>query len=150
MKRIISISLMLAVATGLVGLFSGSKRIVPVVHAQSGCSVASLSGNYGFTGSGFASLNHSAKGAEAPVAYSGLENFDGAGNFSATFTVVNNGTISTGQTAAGTYTVNSDCTGTASFATGGTFNLTVVSGGAELLVIQTDPGNTVTFDAKKE
>jgi hypothetical protein len=150
MKRIIGISLTLAVAGALLGLFPSSKHIVPVARAQSGCSVATLSGNYGFTGSGFASLNHSVKGAEVPVAYSGSETFDGVGNLSAVFTAANNGTISTGQTASGTYTVNSDCSGSASFTTGGTFNLVVVSGGAEFMVIQTDPGNTVTFDAKKQ
>jgi len=26
----------------------------------------------------------------------------------------------------------------------------IVSGGAELMVIQTDPGNTIAFDAKKQ
>jgi hypothetical protein len=148
MKRIIGISLTLAVAAALLALFPDSKRIVPVAHAQSGCSVATLSGNYGFTGSGFASPK--AKAHEVPVAYSGLETFDGAGNLSATFTAANNGTISTGQTATGTYTVNSDCTGSAALNGGGTFNFVIVNSGAELMVIQVDAGNTVTFDAKKQ
>jgi hypothetical protein len=148
MKRIIGISLTLAVAAALLALFPDSKRIVPVAHAQSGCSVTTLSGNYGFTGSGFASPR--AKAAEVPVAFSGLETFDGAGNLSATFTSANNGIISAGETTTGTYSVNSDCTGSASLAPAGTFNFVIVNGGVELMVIQTDPGDTVTFDAKKE
>ena len=151
MKRIIGISLTLTVAAALLALSPNSKRIVPVAHAQSGCSVATLSSNYGFTGSGFASPHHSVKGAEVPVAYSGLETFDGAGNFSATFTSASNGTISTGDTVTGTYTVNSDCTGSAAFTTGGgTFTFVIVNGGDEAMVIQTDPGNTITYDVKKQ
>lgn len=150
MKRIIAISLTLTVAAALLALFPNSKRIVPVAQAQSGCSVATVSGTYGFTASGFTSRNHSVQAAEVPVAFSGLDTFDGAGNFSSTFTVATNGTISTGQTAAGTYTVNPDCTGSAAFTTGGTFNFVIVNGGAEAMVIQTDPGNTITYDVKKQ
>jgi hypothetical protein len=51
----------------------------------------------------------------------------------------------------GTYTVNSDCTGTTTDATIDVhFNIVTVGGGAEVFGIETDEGFTATFDAKKQ
>jgi len=78
--------------------------------------------------------------------------FDGQGNSTAIYTASFNGSVSTTSTPdIGTYTVNSDCTGTTTDTTAGIhFNFEIAGGGAEILAIQTDPGNTATFDAKKQ
>ena len=150
MKRIIGISLTLTVAAALLALFPNSKRIVPVAHAQSGCSVATLDGNYGFNNPGFTTPNHSIKGAEVPFAAVGVIIFDGAGNASGTYTLAIKGGITSGNTFSGTYTVSSDCTGSMTLTGAPNFNMVVVSGGAEVFAIETTPSFAGTLDAKKQ
>lgn len=128
--------------------------MLPVVHAQSGCNDGTLTGNYGIVWSGFATPSNSTTGNEVPWAGAGVMKYDGAGNFSASWTNALNGRILTGLTAGGTYTVNSNCTGSLSFTTGDvtdvTANVVIVSGGAEALAIDTTAGSTVVFDLKKQ
>ena len=122
------------------------------VHAQ--CSNATLTGSYGFKQDGF---DNNGKrdprlGNEIPFANVGVVTFDGVGNLSVTTTFVFNG--GGGQPfgpATGTYTVNSDCTGTITVPDAGVhFNIVTVGGGAEFFGIQTDTGTTNTIDAKKQ
>src|SRR5713226_300124 len=82
----------------------------------------------------------------------GVFTLDGAGNLTASYTAVFNGhAFSTSVPDTGTYTVNSDCTGTATDATIDLhFNLVTVGGGTEFFEIQTDEGTTDTLDAKKQ
>jgi len=65
-----------------------------------------------------------------------------------------NGGVFTGQTGSGTYTVNSDCTGSASFtagdAAGLTSNLAVIGGGTEVFGVVTSAGGTATFDLNED
>ena len=155
MKRIVSALLALAVSAALVLVTTGGKHSITAVHAQGGgCSLATLNGSYGFTSSGFTTPDHSIKGAEVPFAVVGGGNFDGAGNFSVNYTLAIRGVSSPGLTTSGTYTVNPDCTGTATFtagaAAGTTENMVIVSGGAEVFQIITSPSFTGTFDVKKE
>jgi hypothetical protein len=138
MKRIFSALLTLAAAAAL----------VPAVHAQ--CTNATLSGNYGFTFSGFLAPGHSTKGDEKPFAGAGLATADGAGNFSATFSSSFNGGISTNNSYTAVYAVNSDCTGSMTPTNGGaSLTFVIVSSGAELLAVDIDAGQTWTLDAKK-
>jgi hypothetical protein len=138
MKRIFSALLTLAAAAAL----------VPAVHAQ--CTNATLSGNYGFTFSGFLAPGHGTKGDEKPFAGAGLGTADGAGNFSATFSSSFNGGISTNNSYTAIYTVNSDCTGSMTSTDGGAnFTFVIVNNGAEILNIAIDAGGTYTLDAKK-
>ena len=122
------------------------------VHAQ--CSNATLTGSYGFKQDGF---DNNGKrdpklGNEIPFANVGVVTFDGVGNLSVTTTFVFNG--GGGQPfgpATGTYTVNSDCTGTITVPDAFTsFNIVTVRQGAEFLGIQTDIGVTNTIDGKKQ
>ena len=127
-------------------------------HAQS-CSNATLNANYAFTDSGFAVsglfMRHARlKGTAVPVSALGVLTFDGAGSVSfSTLTLVVDGSISS-ETGSGSYAVNSDCTGSIILTSGSiagiTFNLSIVGGGAEVFGILTSPGNTQTFDAKKQ
>lgn len=75
--------------------------------ADSACSFARVAGNYGFSDSGTVV----GVGARAAV---GLLTFDAAGNISGPVTASLGGSV-TRTTLSGTYAVNPDCTGTASF-----------------------------------
>lgn len=157
MKRIVSSLMVLAVLAALVIATTTSKHTVPMVYAQTGCTDATLTGNYAFNFSGFGTRPaDQPKGNEVPLAAVGVLTFDGAGNHATSFTSVQNGAISTGNTASGIYSVNSDCTGSITW-TGGpfagvTFNIAISGGGPEIFGIDTDPtaGVTATFDAKKQ
>lgn len=116
---------------------------------------ATLAGNYGFMQpSGFIAPGHSVNGAEVPWQGVGILAFDGAGNFSATYSVSVNGNVFTNQTASGPYTVNSDCTGSLTFTSGNAAgyaaNLVIVGGGTEIFAVATGTGDTAAWDAKKQ
>jgi len=122
------------------------------VYAQ--CSNATLTGSYGFKQQGFGLRNSKpAKlGNMIPFATVGVVTFDGAGNASFTLTQVFN---SEGggffEAIPGTYTVNSDCTGTIAIEDFGLhFYMVTVGGGAEVFAIQTETGTTNIVDAKKQ
>jgi len=139
-KRIFSLLFVLAVVV----------TKTSTVYAQ--CSNATLTGSYGFKQDGFGTRNGKAGGPAVPFAQVGVVTFDGAGNASFTTTSVFN---STGgeffEAIPGTYTVNSDCTGTVTIEDFGLhFNIVTVGGGAEFFGIQTDIGTTNIVDAKKQ
>jgi hypothetical protein len=155
MKRIVRSSSALAVLAALTLVTITSRRAVRPVYAQNGCSLASLTGNYAFSHSGFTSKN--LKGNPLPAAAVGVFTFDGAGNFSANFTDMSPGKptyIAVQGTGSGSYTVNSDCTGSAAFTTGSvaglTFNLVIIGGGIEAFGIDTTPFLIATTDFKKQ
>jgi hypothetical protein len=153
MKRILSVFLALVVSAALVVIATNWKHSVTAVHAQGGCSNATLTGNYAFIYSGSNAPGHSVTGKNTfGNAAVGVFTFDGVGNVTASYTAVFNGhAFSTSVPDTGTYTVNSDCTGTATDATIDVhFNLVTVGGGTEFFEIQTDEGSTDTLDAKKQ
>jgi len=153
MKRIVSALLTLAVLAALVIVAATSKHTVRPVYAQSGCNVATLTGNYGFTFSGFSAHPPQYRGSNVfPFSGEGLGIFDGGGNFSATFASSLNGASNTGNPYTATYTVNSDCTGllTAAPGSGGdNFAFVIVGGGAEILATDLS-GATLSLDLKKQ
>ena len=141
MKRILSVLFALAVVV----------TTSSTVYAQ--CGNATLTGNYAFIYSGSNAPGHSVTGKNTfGNAAVGVFTFDGAGNFTVSYTVVGNGhASSTSVPDTGTYTVNSDCTGSLTDTTIDVhFNIVTVGGGAEFFAIQTDEGNTDTLDAKKQ
>lgn len=123
--------------------------IVPTTPVYAQCSNATLTGNYGFTWSGFGAPAHSTKGNEVPFAGAGLGTFDGAGNFSATATGSFDGSVFSFPYTA-IYAVNSDCTGSMT-STNGNANLSfvIVNGGTEVSFLDIDAGSTWTLDMKK-
>jgi len=140
MRRIFSLLFVLAVLV----------TITSNVYAQ--CSNATLTGSYGFTQDGFGTRNGRAGGPAVPSAQVGVVTFDGAGNASFTTTSVFN---SSGgeffEAIPGTYTVNSDCTGTVTLEDFGLhFYIVTVGGGAEFFAIQTDIGTTYTVHGKRQ
>jgi len=116
--RIVSALLALAVLAALVIVTTTPKHGVRAVYASSGCTDATLTGNYSFVYSGFTTPNRSVAGQEDPQAAVGVFTFDGAGNVSTSYAVSFRGVTSGSQSGTGTYSVNSDCTGSMSFTTG--------------------------------
>jgi len=145
----------LAAATAAIGLgatFTGGT--LPKVHDEEeflhACSAATLNGTYALTFSGFttrapvpAAINNF-----TPVAGGGLVTFDGNGNISASETVSVGGLISP-VNVPGTYTVNSDCTGSLTTANAH-LNLVIVRNGREILAVNTDQGHVVVDNFIKQ
>jgi hypothetical protein len=118
-----------------------------VTNAEAGrddekeCTLASLNGTYGFTGTGtIVGLG--------PVANVGIITFDGNGTVSIEVTQSVNGGIGH-PSFVGVYWVNSNCTGSADLS-GGTLDLVILARGEELMWIRTNPGLVVTAVAKKQ
>jgi hypothetical protein len=85
----------------------------------------------------------------APIAVVGVTTYDGQGNFTFSATVSFNGNVSKGS-GSGTYTVNSDCTGSQNFGPGiAHYDFVVYGGGREITYIQTDPGTVVTVSSTR-
>jgi hypothetical protein len=153
MKRIFTALLATAfVALALFGL-TGKKSItsLPVVHAQGGCSDATLTGNYVFTYVGFNSKKNN-YAAELPIAAVGIGTFDGTGNATFSYSNAFDGHIGATTTPdVGTYAVNSDCSFTlADPAAGQTWAGGIVGGGSEWETIVTTTGFTATMQGKKQ
>jgi hypothetical protein len=155
MKRIVSSVLALAALAALVVVTTTSRRDVQPVYAQSGCTDATLIGNYAvIQPAGFTTPKKATTGNEVPWQIVGVITFDGAGNASASYSGSLNGSVFTGQTTSGTYIVNSDCSASLSFtsgdAAGYTANMVIIGGGAEVFGTSTNTGNTASFDAKRQ
>jgi hypothetical protein len=84
--------------------YSGSGNTQP-----SGCSAATLSGVYTFTGTGYSETG----GALLASAGTGLLQFDGQGNITVNFTRSNSGQGNSAATLTGSYSVSSNCLGSA-------------------------------------
>ena len=153
MKRILSALAMTALAV-LAIVTTKSEPIVPAVYASTGCTDATLTGHYAaIQPAGFTTL-HSTTGREVPWQVVGVFTFDGKGSTSINYTAAVDGVVFTAQAAAGTYTVQSDCTGSLSLTTGDAAgynaNIVIRGGGAEVFGISTGAGDTASFDAKKQ
>ena len=109
-------------------------------EAQTSCSTATLNGNYIYAQDGYQNS------ARKPFAQAGRDTFDGKGNISGVFSGNFNGTIVRGDYA-GTYTVNPDCSGSATFTDNlnqtSHFDMYVADEGNELVYVQTDE-NSIT------
>jgi hypothetical protein len=109
------------------------------------CTNAGVKGTFGFEGGGFNS-------SLVPSVFAGQSKLDGAGNLTGTETVSAGGTIISGAVT-GTYSVNSDCTGSASITFDGgitTANFVLVNGGQSALQITTNPGSISTSTVAKQ
>jgi hypothetical protein len=141
MKRIMSIRVAVIVFAGLFAL-----SVVP--NAQAACSNKDLKGSFGmiWTGTRIDAEN------PGPRAGVGLLIADGNGGFSSSATKSTNGTIIE-VTGTGTYTVNSDCTGSGAVTDSDgevrSFNFVIIPLPQEVLCIQTDPGRVVTITLTK-
>lgn len=126
---------------------------LPVVHAQetqSGCSPASLKGSYALDRQGTLVTSVLGLPAPAPWGEAAIEHFDGAGGFSGKATVNVGGALLNGIVT-GTYTVNSDCTGTKTVNTpvGLTVHEAIIVIGQRMIGTQTDPWAVIQTRAEK-
>jgi hypothetical protein len=155
MKTKVVLATLVAVAAmiGLGVTFLGGT--LPKVHAQEedlqACSAATLNGTYALTFSGFftrgpvpAAINNF-----TPIAGAGLVTFDGNGNLSASETVSVGGLI-TPVNVPGTYTVNSDCTGTFITTPNAHLNLVILRNGREIQAVNTVPGAVILDNFVKQ
>ena len=118
------------------------------------CSDATLRGSFGYTSTGTLLESYVPPPFAGPFGEAGRQTFDGKGNTNATATVSSNGNIST-VGINGTYTVNSDCTGSMTlnipdFDTTVHANFVIDDNGTELRAISTDSGVIETRVYKKE
>ena len=105
------------------------------------CSEATLKGTYLFAQNGV-----EIKGDEQrPFAIAGYEVFDGNGKVKAVFTLnINGKKVIRNETISGTYTVEADCTGTATYADGSRYDQFIAPDGSQLTFVQTHPKRLVT------
>ena len=108
--------------------------------ADAHCSVQILRGSYLFATHGWNIVG----GVAQPKAIIEGIDFNGDGTLVSPFATVSiNGTILHSSGSLGTYTVNTDCTGTLSFTGGASFDIFVEQNGKQLWMIQTGPGSPV-------
>lgn len=108
------------------------------VYASASCSNATLVGNYGFT---FTGVNSSG----SLTAAVGQLTADGKGNFTGIETVSDAGVISSNVALTGRYSVNTNCSGTATITSNGSsanLSLVVVSNGKQFEITRTDAGTS--------
>jgi hypothetical protein len=115
-----------------------------------GCSNNTLRGSFAQSGTGVITAPPDQAG---PFANVGTLIFDGNGGLTGALVVSTNGSSSQ-ATETGTYTVNSDCTGTytvqiAPFGITSQAFFAIDTNGDELEIIVTDPGSVITCVAKK-
>jgi hypothetical protein len=164
-KRMInSLSAIAVLAAGAMLVQTAEHRftVLPVVHAERGCSNRTLSGNYGLTFSGFQLQDYNGKSGRTSAAFygAGLLTFDGAGNIAGAISGSENGslpghqyTLILNSPATGTYTVNSDCTVslTSTPGSGGdNFVGAIVHDGSEVLLTDITAPDTLNMDLKRQ
>ena len=114
--------------------------------ADGNCSVATLRGGYGATGTGSLAPNN-----QAPGAVIARVVFDGAGNFTADETRSINGMVAR-ISFSGTYTLNAACQGSV-LLSGGTnagYDIVVDAAGTHVRAIATVSGTIFTVDMTKQ
>lgn len=124
---------------------------MPAVHAKDAneCSQSSLKGSYGYAFSGLLFPSAPSATGVSPASAAGLMVFDGLGGLTAQDTF-NNGVIIR-RAGTGTYTVDSDCTGSAELGgdfEGLSFYFAIVSPGKEFSFLVTNPGTALPGVAK--
>ncbi len=150
MRRVVTRITVIAFAVAvllLISLYPGRhSRLVHRVHAEEGCSVATLNGAYGFYRTGTTSAG--------PLASVGIATYDGHGITTTRQTVRKNGVtiqdLFTGPTQVASYEVDPDCAGRLLNPDGSVFShFVVVDRGKEFFGLSLSPGNSVNVVRKK-
>jgi hypothetical protein len=148
MKRLISPMIAIVAFASMLILFTVPKRVLPKVQADDAdevCTLATLNGPYGFVLTGTV-VNF------GPIAIVGVATYDGAGGIVADQTASINGNV-VPEHNVGTYTVNSDCTGSSKVSPLGgpehNANFVILDKGRELQLLVTDHGVVVNGTFKK-
>jgi hypothetical protein len=132
---------MVLLVVGLVGVLAiGAGYAKDEDASGAKCSEATLEGTYLFAADGVEIKGHD----QRPFANAGYDVFDGHGKVKAVFTLNINGKITRNETISGTYSVEADCTGTATYADGTRYDQFIAPDGSELTFVQTQPKKFVT------
>ena len=152
-KAVLATLVAVAAMIGLGVTFPGGTLSKVQAHEEEleACSTATLNATYALTFSGFTTRGPvpAAINAFTPIAGGGLVTFDGNGNVSASETVSIGGLI-TSVNVPGTYTVNSDCTGTFITTPNAQLNLVILRHGREIQAVNTVPGNVILDNFVKQ
>lgn len=118
------------------------------IQAEPRCSQATMSGTYATTGSGTVGVNTTGAASYAAM---GKVTYDGRGNGDVVFTQTVAGSVSQKIRVTGTYTVNSDCTGSKNFggASGTNYDFVITADGREIVWIVTNAGTVVSGHATR-
>jgi hypothetical protein len=121
-----------------------------VVHAQF-CNAGSLVGTYGYTQTG---VYFDAQGGTNYYSAAGSFVADGQGNLSGSETSSDNGNIATASTYTGTYTINTDCSGSYSSSYPGlgfsNYTFVITDSGNGIQLIESDTGINLTGVARRQ
>ena len=141
MKRYLAALLVLLGVVGLVGVVAVGRGFADNENAaRAKCSNATLHGTYLTAFDGV-----EIKGNEQrPFAIAAYDVFDGNGKVHAVFSGNFNGQILRKRTISGTYSVKADCTGTATYEDGSSFDQFIAPDGSKLTFVQTHPKSFVT------
>lgn len=156
MKRILIATILafgLAMSYGFFASKTHLMKATATVRADEGCSLASLNGTYAVEGQG--TVIGQLPGFPAPPFPFGevsVAHLNGAGSFSGNTTANLGGLVAT-ISFTGTYTVNSDCTGTVTVNTSSGLTthdaIVVVGGGRQIIATDTDPFEVVQRKAER-
>jgi hypothetical protein len=139
MKRITIAKTFTAIAAFALALAPSAKA------DDKGCTNATLRGTYAYTSTGSAVAPPAIAG---PAVEVGWQTFNGGGATTVTATLSSNGNFVQFNNVTGTYTVNSDCTGTFALQLAPNFTLHVYfvidSGGDGFQGIETEPGLVIS------
>jgi hypothetical protein len=139
MKRVATLVILIGILVGG-SVFAFRLVRTPKVQAQNSCTNANFQGAFGYTFTGLTGFN------ALPFASVGRLVADGQGNLAGAETDSSNGKIFQ-RTYAGTYNVNSDCTGSEvtldNFGKTVKCNFVIVAGGREIQAIETDNNTAV-------
>jgi len=143
MGRLLSLFAFTATLVLLLGLLpvgtGTSNSVLPRAYAADfGCGPKTLQGSYIYSAAGYLVSG----GSNTPIAEAGVYSFDGAGGLSTTNTLSFGGAIIP-RTGTGTYTVNSNCTGSAAVDGGVTFDFAVSRSNGEVRLVVSTPSFAV-------
>jgi hypothetical protein len=145
MERIYKSLLAIAIVTTatLALVMVGHRNVAQA--GDDGCNASTVKGAYGFAIGGLVSTtfngNPQLVGKFVPLAAAGTFSFDGQGNSSRSFTVSFGGATFPASDS-GPYTVNRDCTMSATYSDG-TWNMVIIGRGKEIKAVNTAPGTAV-------
>ena len=112
-------------------------------HGKNSCSLKTLKGSYLYASSGTSSLS----GSIVDYSDAGIATYDGNGNFSDSVSVNGDPSITN---YIGTYTLNSNCTGTLNYSIDNThYNIFISPDGNTLKFVQTDAGTNISGEEKR-
>jgi hypothetical protein len=126
---------------GLVGVLAIGTGYAKDETEAAKCSEATLDGTYLFAADGVAIKGDD----QLPFSYAGYEVFDGNGKVKQVLTLnINGKKVIHKETLSGTYSVEADCTGTATYADGTREDHFIAPDGSELTFVGTHPKRLVT------